>query len=278
VQRWELSSRLRELRREAGLTIEQVAQELMCSPAKISRMETGLRSVQLRDIRDLAKLYRLSQRERDDLAELAQGARRKSWYDEYDLRDDAREYYGLEHGAADFRWVEPLLIPGLIQHQGYTTELLKVIATLEGFGDLRIDDQVKIRSRRKQRLLEGQARYRFLVADGALRDRVGDARVMADQMEYLLELASLPNVSVRVLRSDRGLGPAIVGQFILMSFDSGLPDLLHREVAELTATTTEPKVVQRYADGFSALELGAESVNASLHAIEDARHYWLKEL
>src|SRR3954454_3401965 len=78
VQRWELSSRLRELRHRAGLTIEQVAQALMRSTAQVSRMETGQRTVQLRDIRDLAALYHLPAQERDLLADLARGARQKA--------------------------------------------------------------------------------------------------------------------------------------------------------------------------------------------------------
>jgi transcriptional regulator with XRE-family HTH domain len=275
VQRWELAARLRELRREAGLTIEQVAQELMCSPAKVSRMETGLRSVQLRDVRDLAAMYRLSPPEQDRLATLARGARQKAWYDRFELRDQVREYFGLEDGASDVRWADVLLVPGLLQHQAYASELLKEVASIEGLEDLRIDEHVEIRALRQRRLVAAEASYRFIVADAALRVRIGEPRVMAEQMEHLVHVSSLPRVSVRVLSSDRGLGPAIFGTFILMSFDAGLPDVLHREVAEVTVATTDPIVVRRYSDAFAGLEDRAESEGDSLAIFKDMREHWL---
>ncbi len=50
VRQWELGKRLRELRKQHGLTIEDVAYELMCSATKISRLETGKRPTSLRDL------------------------------------------------------------------------------------------------------------------------------------------------------------------------------------------------------------------------------------
>lgn len=37
----ELGKRLRDLRKERGLTVEDVGKKLLCSAAKISRLETG---------------------------------------------------------------------------------------------------------------------------------------------------------------------------------------------------------------------------------------------
>ena len=37
--------------------MDQVAAELLCSPSKVSRLETGQRGATLRDIRDLCNLY-----------------------------------------------------------------------------------------------------------------------------------------------------------------------------------------------------------------------------
>jgi hypothetical protein len=59
----ELGERLRSLRRTAGLTIEQAAEHLERSDSSISRMETGQIAVAVRDVRDLADLYRLDDQE-----------------------------------------------------------------------------------------------------------------------------------------------------------------------------------------------------------------------
>ena len=57
VRRRELGALLRALRADAGLTVEQVAERLLCSHAKVSRMETGQRGREPADVRDLCDLY-----------------------------------------------------------------------------------------------------------------------------------------------------------------------------------------------------------------------------
>lgn len=57
VRQRELGKRLRQLRNQHGLTVEDVAEKLLCSPTKISRLETGTRRPSLRDVRDLTGLY-----------------------------------------------------------------------------------------------------------------------------------------------------------------------------------------------------------------------------
>jgi transcriptional regulator with XRE-family HTH domain len=52
----ELGARLRQLRNELGWTVEDVSEKLLCSPTKISRMETAARRPSLRDARDLCAL------------------------------------------------------------------------------------------------------------------------------------------------------------------------------------------------------------------------------
>jgi hypothetical protein len=68
----ELGRRLGELRNGLGLTVEGVAERLLCSPTKISRLETGSRRASLRDVRDLCLLYRVSdEAQADELMRLA---------------------------------------------------------------------------------------------------------------------------------------------------------------------------------------------------------------
>src|SRR5215469_1317170 len=57
LRRRELGALLRSLRLAQGLTVEQVAEHLLCSPSKVSRLETGQRGATLRDVRDLCRIY-----------------------------------------------------------------------------------------------------------------------------------------------------------------------------------------------------------------------------
>ena len=43
VRRRELGALLRRLREEKGLSVKQVTEHLLCSPSKVSRIETGQR-------------------------------------------------------------------------------------------------------------------------------------------------------------------------------------------------------------------------------------------
>ena len=81
VRRRELGVLLRALRAEKGITVEQVAGHLMCSPAKVRRMESGFRSGTARDVRDLCELYGVTKAgERDHLMELARESKKQGWW------------------------------------------------------------------------------------------------------------------------------------------------------------------------------------------------------
>ena len=76
----ELGTRLRALRNERGMTVEEVAAELLCSTTKISRLETAARRPSLRDVRDLCVLYELDQQMSRELMSLAREARESGWW------------------------------------------------------------------------------------------------------------------------------------------------------------------------------------------------------
>jgi transcriptional regulator with XRE-family HTH domain len=70
----ELGIRLRQLRDAHGLTVEEVAERLLCSATKISRAETGARKPTLRDVRGLYVIYAADPETSAELMELARQA------------------------------------------------------------------------------------------------------------------------------------------------------------------------------------------------------------
>jgi len=73
VRQRELGKRLRDLRNQHGLTVEDVAEKLLCSATKISRLETGARRPSLRDVRDLCELYDVDASTLAEFMDLARG-------------------------------------------------------------------------------------------------------------------------------------------------------------------------------------------------------------
>ena len=84
LRRRELASQLRDLRKQSGRTVEEVARELLCSPPKISRIETGVRPASLRDVRDLCTIYGVDDSLRARLMTLAREAKQQGWWNRYE--------------------------------------------------------------------------------------------------------------------------------------------------------------------------------------------------
>lgn len=114
----DLGVRLRGLRNERGMTVEEVAERLLCSPTKISRLETAARRPSLRDVRDLCVLYEVGEAASAELMALAREAREQGWWTEYhDLNLDP--LIGLEQEATAITCYSMYYIPGLLQTEDY---------------------------------------------------------------------------------------------------------------------------------------------------------------
>lgn len=230
VRRWELAARLRQLRLDAGRSIEEAAAELLCSPAKISRMETGGRGVQPRDVRDLCRFYGVPDSIKDDLMRAATEARRPAWWQRFRTFEDvATTYHGLEDAAQEVRIFQNLLVPGLFQTERFAVELL---SRLRPEGELTpewISERVSARLHRQKRVFESGGESGGLVVDAiideaALRREVGGQDIMCEQLDRLIEHSRHPNVTIRVIPFGHGPHPGLEGAFQHLTFPDGSID------------------------------------------------------
>jgi transcriptional regulator with XRE-family HTH domain len=150
VQQRELGTRLRELRYERGMTVEDVAEKLLCSATKISRLETGARRPSLRDVRDLCALYEVDDSTSAKFMSLARGAREQGWWTQYeDLNLDP--LIGLEQEAAAITCYSMNYIPGLLQTEDYARGIITTIAPK--MDPHIVQQRVEARLRRQQLLM-----------------------------------------------------------------------------------------------------------------------------
>ncbi|HWM38197.1 MAG TPA: Scr1 family TA system antitoxin-like transcriptional regulator, partial [Streptomyces sp.] len=119
VRRRRLGQELRRLREVKGLTAEEVAERLLVSQSKISRLENGRRSISQRDVRDLCGVYEVEDdRIVDSLMQMAKESRQQGWWHAFgDIPYSV--YIGLETDAASLRVYEPQVVPGLLQTPAY---------------------------------------------------------------------------------------------------------------------------------------------------------------
>jgi transcriptional regulator with XRE-family HTH domain len=233
VRRRELGTLLRKLRNEKGLKVEQVADALMCSPSKISRMETGHRGATLRDVRDLCNLYEVTdQGERDRLMSLAREGKQQGWWQSYDLPYST--YVGLEAEAVSIRDYDSAVVPGLLQTPDYVRALHQDVAPQLAMPPLTpevVEQRVEERLRRQERLRRSDSPLQFwTVLDEAVLHRlVGSHDVMRSQLQQLIEMSRMPNVTIQIVPFTAGAHAALGSTFNILQFDGLLPGVVYVE-------------------------------------------------
>ena len=213
----ELGTRLRALRNQRGITVEEVAAKLLCSTTKISRLETAARRPSLRDVRDLCVLYEIDKPTSRELMDLAREAREPGWWTQYDdLNLDP--LIGLEQEAVAITCYSINYIPGLLQTQDYARGIIKTVAPKM---DAQIVQQRTEARLRRQQLLDEDDRPRYhVVLDEAVMHRgVGGAALMTAQLDKILETVHSGKAIVQVIPFAAGAYAAADGYFVLLEFE-----------------------------------------------------------
>lgn len=219
--RQELGIRLREIRQSRELTVEDAAGELMCSPSKISRMETGQRGASPRDVRDLCDFYRVEDAAtREELMALAKGTRqrRSAWQ----LGEGAGDpdYASLEATAAAITVFVSSILPALFQTEEYARAHLR--GRYPDLDDDWIDQRVQAFAIRQRALTRADPPLvTALIDEAALHRRVGGTQTMGRQLDRLLRVADLANVVVRILPFAAGSHPGVESSFSFLEFSGG---------------------------------------------------------
>lgn len=251
VRRRELGALLRALRQERGYTVEQVAERLLCSPSKVSRMETGQRGATLRDIRDLCDLYGLTEEsERQRLFYLARQGKRPGWWQGYELT--FATYVGLEADAVSIKHFTSSTVMGLVQTADYARAIHD--AGFQDFRSGRIDELVEVRMKRQQLLNRDPPLGLHVVFDEAvLRRPVGGAPVMVAQLRRLVELAESPQIQIQVVPYEVGAHPAMDSNFTVLEYGGSAPDVVYVEGLSGKIYLEREQDLNRYRDVFGSL-------------------------
>jgi transcriptional regulator with XRE-family HTH domain len=234
------------------MTVEQVAAQLLCSPSKVSRMETGQRGATLRDVRDLAGLYGVT----DDiqiarLMDLAREGKQQGWWQSYDL--DFSTYVGLEADAISTKYYQSTVIPGLLQTADYARAMHDVVVQPK-LSPERIDELVKVRLMRQELLRREQPLTISAIFDeAALRRVVGGPSIMRAQLQQLAKLARLPNVTIRVIPYAAGAHAAMDSTFRILEFDGSVRDVVYVEGLVGYIYIDRDQDVARYREVFERL-------------------------
>jgi transcriptional regulator with XRE-family HTH domain len=228
VHRRILGRRLRLMREEAGLTLEEAAPKLDWSTSTLSRIESGQQAPTVHGVRSMVDIYDIGGDHWGELITMTREVRQKGWWRAYGVGDNS--YVGFESEANRSQEYTLLYFPGLLQTPEYTRALFAASGMHRTSAEMA--DDISVRAIRQQRLTSEEHPLELvaIVDEAAVHRQVGGPDVMLAQLQRVIDVAALPSVTFQVLPASAGAHPAMASTLILLSFDHlGEPDIAYVE-------------------------------------------------
>jgi Domain of unknown function (DUF5753)/Helix-turn-helix domain len=272
VLRIMLGTQLRRLREASDITPDQAGYEIRGSRSKISRLEHGRVGFKERDVEDLLTLYGMTDPQvRAGMLALARRANTPGWWARYhDIIPDWLEpYLGLETAASLIRCFELQFVHGLFQTEDYARAV-----TALGFGPRAADEverRVRLRMQRQEVLTSPDPpRVWFVIDEAALRRPIGGRPVMRAQMKHLLDVASLPHITLQVVPFQHGGHAGAGGAFTILRFAApDLPDVVYLEQLTSALYLDDRKDVDHYLEVMNRLSAEAHTPAATTRFLKE---------
>lgn len=269
-----LGQRLRSLRMENDMTLDDVAEYLQRNPGTISRFESGVYPIRRADVLALLDLYGVADpRHRDGLIRLSESLWQKGWWDGFadDVTGSFIDYVWVESEATELRFYENTIVPGLLQTPEYAEAWIRA-------ADERDDAETVARLRdlrmKRQDILHADepTRLRVVLDEAALCRRVGDDAVHMGQLRHLVTVSSQANIALRVLPFEAGPHASPTGTFKICLLEDPYPDVAYIETPKGAIYVESPDVkpiVERYDRLWNAAASERNSVQMINALIED---------
>jgi transcriptional regulator with XRE-family HTH domain len=202
---------LRLRRIAAGLTQEELGEQVVCSPTLISHYEAGRRLPKPDDARRIDRA-------------LGTDGFFERWLE--DLDSKYNDYFAvvaeLEQQATLIQQFALSLVPGVLQTDAYARALFR--AYRPNYTVEELDENVVIRTKRAQ-ILDGPLRpvVWTMLDEAVLRRRVGGPKVMAEQLRKIADLAEAGRLRLHVLPYSAGAHSLMESLLTLMAFADSPP-------------------------------------------------------
>lgn len=247
-------ARLRDLRKDAGLTGRALADLAGWQLSKISKIEHGKQNASEEDIRAWCRHSNVE----DQIPDLIATVRHietmwLEWRRTLQTGVNVRQQRSLSlyRRTKVFRVYQPTVVWGTLQTAEYATAAFRQIVDFFKIPD-DIEEAVAARMERQQFLYRGDRRYNVILGEQALHTNIGGPDVMRGQLDRLLASISLPRLSLGIIPigSRYHIWPG--NAFII--FDDRMV-MIETYSAELTVT--QPRELALYAKAFALLHRSA---------------------
>lgn len=201
LEEW-LAYDVRRFREERGITQQELARKLRISYQLMCNLEANRRKFRRAHVEALDELWD------------AKGHFVRLWIHsrrEHD-REWFRKYVAFERQAREVELFQPLFVPGLFQTKDYARALL----TAGRIPDVEASIQARL-SRQEILTADDHPEVLAILDEKALRQPVGGREVMRAQLARLLEVATMPHVTIQVVPTRVGAYVGLDGGFNLLA-------------------------------------------------------------
>jgi transcriptional regulator with XRE-family HTH domain len=195
------TTKLKRLREQAGLTLDDVAKRTNFALSTVSAYETGKRIASPDFAKRADGLFGTGE-ELAELQKLVENVSLLPWF---------RERAEVERKAAEIREYESYQIPGLLQTEDYARAIIGVGRPKMSPDE--IERAVALRMTRQEILEQHDdlpadkmqtPRYWAIIDESALQRTVGSVEIMRIQREHLVEIAQRPYITIQVVATAKG--------------------------------------------------------------------------
>ncbi|MGH3278392.1 MAG: Scr1 family TA system antitoxin-like transcriptional regulator [Trebonia sp.] len=263
---------IRKLREDRGKLLNDVAQDLMMSSSKLSRLEKAQGTPLPRDIRDLIGYYQIQGTPlAASLERWVRDARHRGWWTGYDdeVIEGMDAHLAYEVDAAVERVYTLPFVPALLQTQDYARAAFR---DMEGRSEEQIRQLLEVRARRQEALYrrEGMGPLRLIAVthESALHQMVGSPGIMREQLDELAERSADSNVSLHVLRFTARPAFSMTCMYAYFEYqNAGESDIVHVETHAGYFSVEDAGEVRRYRSAHDALVRASLTEEASRELI-----------
>ncbi|WP_406200088.1 helix-turn-helix transcriptional regulator [Kitasatospora sp. NBC_01560] len=265
-----LGGRLRRIRERHKLSREQLGDALGLSAAIVRRLETGRNIIKVHDVNSWVAEFNLDQATADSLRAMARESKEHGWWSALDVHPSFGALVEAERLSRLIKNWEPNIIPGLLQTAAYT-EAVIASARFRWKEDtpLPLDIALERAELRKQVLFgENPPKAWCILGEAALRMLIGDAALMRAQVEHLIEVCALDNITLQVLTDSSGYHVGTTGPFAVYQF-SDLPGDGVAYVEQDLTFKDQPAKLARHSRQFELLMSQALDPQASRSYLQE---------
>jgi hypothetical protein len=244
-----LARLLTEARENSGYTANTVCDILNWGRGKVGRFEANQwKRPELSDIRDLVRIYEVSDSFGEQIEDLAVKARARAWWRDVPEIFDS-EFPGFENDATTIRMFMPLILPGLLQTTAYAEALLRAGPRPPAWRRKSLDAR-----KRRQEVLDradGTApEVTAVITEASLLYKWGAREDRWEQVDHLVDLARRRTIDLRIQRFEDGPPISMLSMVNIFGFRDDEPDLVFVETDYAIEEVSKPESVRSYIESF----------------------------